>query len=43
MLGRLILADAIYYTAETFKPHTLIELSTLTGAMDVALGTGKGY
>ncbi|KAJ3260328.1 hypothetical protein HK103_000963 [Boothiomyces macroporosus] len=38
--GRLILADAIYYTAKTFKPHTLIELSTLTGAMDVALGTG---
>ncbi|KAJ3277121.1 bleomycin hydrolase [Terramyces sp. JEL0728] len=38
--GRLILADAIHYTAKTYNPHTLIELSTLTGAMDVALGTG---
>jgi aminopeptidase len=36
--GRLILADAIYYASTEHKPHTLIELSTLTGAMDVALG-----
>ncbi|KAI9008234.1 cytosol aminopeptidase family, catalytic domain-containing protein [Gaertneriomyces semiglobifer] len=38
--GRLILADAIDYLASTYKPHTLVELSTLTGAMDVALGDG---
>jgi cytosol aminopeptidase len=35
--GRLILADAIDY-ATTYNPHTIVELSTLTGAMDVALG-----
>jgi aminopeptidase len=38
--GRLVLADAIYYTAMNFSPHSLIELSTLTGAMVVSLGTG---
>ncbi|KAJ3123742.1 bleomycin hydrolase [Nowakowskiella sp. JEL0407] len=37
--GRLILADAIHYVAKTYKPHSLIELSTLTGAMDIALGS----
>ncbi|ORY50839.1 hypothetical protein BCR33DRAFT_780745 [Rhizoclosmatium globosum] len=36
--GRLILADAINYTCKTFKPKSLIEFSTLTGAIDVALG-----
>ncbi|CAJ0829120.1 19602_t:CDS:2 [Entrophospora sp. SA101] len=36
--GRLILADALYYTSSTFKPHTLIDMATLTGAMGVALG-----
>jgi len=36
--GRLVLADAIYYTATEYKPHTLIDVATLTGAMDVALG-----
>lgn len=39
--GRLILADAIYYTAKIFNPKALVELSTLTGAMDVALGEGE--
>ncbi|RIA97471.1 cytosol aminopeptidase family, catalytic domain-containing protein [Glomus cerebriforme] len=39
--GRLILADAIYYTSSTFKPHSLIDIATLTGAMVVALGTDK--
>jgi len=34
---RLILADAIHYVSD-FKPSAIIELSTLTGAMDVALG-----
>ncbi|KAI0311992.1 leucine aminopeptidase [Amylostereum chailletii] len=36
--GRLILSDALYYTSTTFKPHTLIDAATLTGAMDIALG-----
>ncbi|KAI0302575.1 cytosol aminopeptidase family, catalytic domain-containing protein [Russula brevipes] len=36
--GRLILSDALYYTSTTYKPHTLIDVATLTGAMDVALG-----
>ncbi|TFK42262.1 cytosol aminopeptidase family, catalytic domain-containing protein [Crucibulum laeve] len=36
--GRLVLSDAIYYTATEFKPHTLIDVATLTGAMDIALG-----
>jgi len=36
--GRLVLSDAIYYTATEYKPHTLIDLATLTGAMMIALG-----
>ncbi|KIY50004.1 hypothetical protein FISHEDRAFT_40118 [Fistulina hepatica ATCC 64428] len=36
--GRLVLADAIYYAATAFKPHTLVDVATLTGAMDVSLG-----
>lgn len=36
--GRLILSDAIYYTATEYKPHTLIDVATLTGAMVIALG-----
>ena len=35
--GRLILADAMSYTQEKHKPNTLIELSTLTGAVRIAL------
>ena len=37
--GRLVLADALWYTNERFKPHTIIDLATLTGAIMVALGT----
>ncbi len=29
--GRLVLSDAIYYTATEYKPHTLIDVATLTG------------
>lgn len=29
--GRLILSDALYYTSTTYKPHTLIDVATLTG------------
>ncbi|KAG6899632.1 hypothetical protein C0993_008491 [Termitomyces sp. T159_Od127] len=36
--GRLVLSDAIYYTSTEYKPHTLIDVATLTGAMHVALG-----
>ena len=36
--GRLILADAISYVIETFRPGMLIDLATLTGACVVALG-----
>ncbi len=36
--GRLILIDAIAYAIKTYKPHTLIDLATLTGACLVALG-----
>lgn len=36
--GRLILADALCY-AHTFSPRAIINVATLTGAMDVALGS----
>ncbi|KYQ90067.1 leucine aminopeptidase [Tieghemostelium lacteum] len=35
--GRLILGDALHY-AHTFKPLTIVDIATLTGAIDVALG-----
>ncbi|KAJ3046142.1 hypothetical protein HDV00_003892 [Rhizophlyctis rosea] len=37
--GRLILADAIHYVSTSYQLSQLVELSTLTGAMDVALGS----
>ena len=36
--GRLVLADAIWYTQNRFKPKFIIDLATLTGAILVALG-----
>ncbi|MCR9056379.1 MAG: leucyl aminopeptidase [Rhodobacteraceae bacterium] len=36
--GRLVLADALWYTQEKFKPAIMIDLATLTGAVLVALG-----
>jgi leucyl aminopeptidase len=36
--GRLILCDALTWTARTFQPHTIIDAATLTGACVVALG-----
>ena len=36
--GRLILIDAMSYAIKTYKPQTLIDLATLTGACVVALG-----
>ena len=36
--GRLILIDAISYVVNKYKPQTLIDMATLTGACVVALG-----
>jgi leucyl aminopeptidase len=36
--GRLILADAMAYTADKYKPDVMVDLATLTGACVVALG-----
>ena len=36
--GRLILIDAISYVIKQYKPETLIDIATLTGACVVALG-----
>ncbi|MEQ8371765.1 MAG: leucyl aminopeptidase [Roseibium aggregatum] len=36
--GRLVLADALWYTQEKYKPAIMIDLATLTGAVLVALG-----
>ncbi|MDX1923755.1 MAG: leucyl aminopeptidase [Rickettsiaceae bacterium] len=37
--GRLVLADALWYTQERFKPKIMIDLATLTGAVSIALGS----
>ncbi|HEY2708821.1 MAG TPA: leucyl aminopeptidase [Caulobacteraceae bacterium] len=36
--GRLVLADAVWYCQDRFKPKFMIDLATLTGAIVVALG-----
>ncbi|MBF0483475.1 MAG: leucyl aminopeptidase [Candidatus Omnitrophica bacterium] len=36
--GRLVLADTIAYTVKNYKPATLIDIATLTGAVAVGLG-----
>ena len=36
--GRLVLADAMSYTAQHYQPETMIDVATLTGACVVALG-----
>lgn len=36
--GRLVLADALWYTHTRFKPRIMIDLATLTGAIQAALG-----
>ena len=36
--GRLVLADAVAYVQKTFKPSTVIDLATLTGAIIISLG-----
>ena len=37
--GRLVLADALWYTQDRFQPKLMIDLATLTGAVCIALGT----
>jgi leucyl aminopeptidase len=37
--GRLVLADALWYTQDRFKPRLMVNLATLTGAILIALGS----
>ena len=37
--GRLVLADALTYTEEKFRPKFIVDLATLTGAIIVSLGS----
>ncbi|CEI85228.1 leucyl aminopeptidase [Ehrlichia minasensis] len=39
--GRLVLADALWYTQKMFAPKLMIDLATLTGAVVVALGNNQ--
>lgn len=36
--GRLVLADALWYCQDRFKPQFMVDLATLTGAIVIALG-----
>jgi len=36
--GRLVLADALWYAQDKYKPQLIIDLATLTGAIVIALG-----
>lgn len=40
--GRLVLCDAITWTQGEFKPKTIVDLATLTGAMIISLGSEHG-
>jgi len=40
--GRLVLCDCITWVQRTFKPGTIVDLATLTGAMIVSLGNEMG-
>jgi leucyl aminopeptidase len=40
--GRLVLADALAYAAAELKPDALVDIATLTGAMEVAVGKRLG-
>lgn len=37
--GRLVLIDALYYTASRFKPRAIVDLATLTYSVMAALGS----
>ena len=36
--GRLVLADALWYVQDRFKPRLMVDLATLTGAIIISLG-----
>jgi leucyl aminopeptidase len=40
--GRMVLADALVYGVRRFRPDTVVDVATLTGAMKVALGLRTG-
>ncbi|HVK22550.1 MAG TPA: leucyl aminopeptidase [Actinokineospora sp.] len=40
--GRMVLADALAYAADTLAPDVLVDVATLTGAMKMSLGTRIG-
>ncbi|OLT48220.1 peptidase M17 [Saccharomonospora sp. CUA-673] len=40
--GRMVMADAIAYGIQRFRPDALVDVATLTGAMKVALGLRTG-
>ncbi|MCG8408732.1 MAG: leucyl aminopeptidase [Phycisphaerales bacterium] len=37
--GRLVLADCLHYAEKVYNPRAVIDLATLTGACEIALGT----
>ncbi|MCB2112853.1 MAG: leucyl aminopeptidase [Parvularculaceae bacterium] len=37
--GRLVLGDAVWWTQEKYKPKTMVDLATLTGAILIALAS----
>ncbi|MFM9889156.1 MAG: leucyl aminopeptidase [Rickettsiales bacterium] len=39
--GRLVLADALWYCQDRFKPQCMVDLATLTGAIIVSLGSHR--
>jgi leucyl aminopeptidase len=39
--GRLVLADALWYCQNRFKPKFMVDLATLTGAIIICLGSEK--
>ncbi|WP_286901782.1 leucyl aminopeptidase family protein [Thermocrispum sp.] len=40
--GRMVLADALAYGVEKFRPDVVVDVATLTGAIKVALGLRHG-
>ncbi|MBS0504003.1 MAG: leucyl aminopeptidase [Proteobacteria bacterium] len=40
--GRLVLCDALTWVQRTYKPKTVVDLATLTGAMVISLGHEHG-
>src|SRR5205814_9546227 len=41
--GRLVLGDALVWGVETYKPSAVVDLATLTGGVDVALGVAMAW